>query len=166
MTTCACSLASPPAIARPIPFAPPVTIATLPSSAPTALAVGGSDAANGHVLELQPLVDAVLRALAADAGLLDAAERRHLGRDEAGVDADDSVLERLRDAPDARVRSGVEVGGQAVRGVVGDPHRLVLRLEARDPCHGSEGLLAAHRHVPRDPGEHRRLEELALQAAP
>ena len=59
------------------------------------------DAAHAEVLDLQELLDAVVRALAAEAGLLDAAERRDLGRDEAGVDADDAVLERLGDAPDA-----------------------------------------------------------------
>ena len=35
------------------------------------------------VLDLEAVLDAVLRALAADARLLDAAERRHLGRDQA-----------------------------------------------------------------------------------
>ena len=37
----------------------------------------------------------------AGAGMLDAAEGRDLGRDQAGVDADDAVFERLADAPDA-----------------------------------------------------------------
>ncbi len=44
----------------------------------------------------------VLRALAAQPRLLDAAERRHLGRDQAGVDADDA---RTR-APRRRARCG------------------------------------------------------------
>ncbi len=42
-----------------------------------------SDAADGPVLELEPLVDPVRRALAPDSRLLHAAERRDLGRDQA-----------------------------------------------------------------------------------
>ena len=79
-----------------------------------------STPAIAEVLDLEPLVDPVLRALAADAGLLHAAERRDLGRDEAGVDADDAVVERLRDAPDAADVAAVEVRGEAVRRVVRD----------------------------------------------
>src|SRR5581483_10010338 len=59
------------------------------------------DSAERQVLELEPFVDPVRRALAADPRLLDAAERRHLGRDEPRVDPDDSVFEPFRDAPDA-----------------------------------------------------------------
>ena len=123
------------------------------------------EAADRQVLQLQPLVDSVLRALTADARLLDAAERRYLGRDEARVDADDPVLERLGDAPDPGVRPRIEVCGQAVRRVVGDPHRLLLGLEAGDAGDRAERLLAAHGHLHRHPGQHRRLEELALQPA-
>ena len=57
------------------------------------------DAADAEVLELGVVEDAVLRAFAAEARFLDAAERRDLGRDDAGVEADDAVLERLGDAP-------------------------------------------------------------------
>ena len=78
-----------------------------------------SDASHAQVLDLEPLVDPVLRALAADAGLLDAAERRDLGRDDPGVDAEDPVLQRLRHAPDAGHALAVEVARQAVRRVVG-----------------------------------------------
>ena len=41
------------------------------------------------------------RAFAAIARFLDAAERRGLGRERAFVDADESGLERVGDAPDA-----------------------------------------------------------------
>src|SRR5260221_14263223 len=53
-----------------------------------------SDAAHAQIFHLEVFVDAVLRALAAQSRLLDAAERRDLVRDDAGVDADNSVLER------------------------------------------------------------------------
>ena len=66
-----------------------------------------------RILQLEPLLDSVLRALAADSGLLDAAEGRDLGRDEAGVDADDAGLQRLADPPDPTDVAGVEVGRRA-----------------------------------------------------
>ena len=75
------------------------------------------------------LVDAVLRALAADAGVLVAAERRDLGREDALVDRDDAGLERLGNAEHPADVAGVEVGGEAVLGLVGEPDHLVLVLE-------------------------------------
>src|ERR1700685_3792184 len=86
----------------------------------------GADAAEAHVLDLEPVVDPVLGALTADAGLLDAAERRHLGRDQARVDPNDPALQRLGDAPDAADVPAVEVAAEPERGVVGARHALVL----------------------------------------
>src|SRR3954449_7703315 len=87
-----------------------------------------SDPADREGLQLEPLVDAVLRALAADARLLDAAEGCDLGRDEPGVDPDHPVLEPLRDAPDPRDVTAVEVRGEAVLRRVRRRHRLLVRL--------------------------------------
>ena len=69
-----------------------------------------SYAAERQVLHLQVVLDAVFGAFAAEAGLLHAAERRDLGRDDAFVDADDAVFQRLGDAPDAADVAGVEIG--------------------------------------------------------
>src|SRR5207244_5600500 len=55
--------------------------------------------AHAEVFQLSVVEDPVLRALAAGARLLDASEGRDLGGDDSGVEADDAVLERLRDAP-------------------------------------------------------------------
>ena len=52
--------------------------------------VGGSRLCSTH-----------LPSLAVDAAFLHAAKGRYLGRDDALVDADDAVFERLSDAPDA-----------------------------------------------------------------
>src|SRR4030095_11788822 len=101
---------------------------------------------NGQILRLEPLLDAVLRALAPDARFLHAPERRDLGRDEPGVDPHDSVFERLRHAPDASDVASVEVGGETVRRAVGDLDRLLLAGKARDTCDRPECLLATHRH--------------------
>src|SRR5206468_9827973 len=60
------------------------------------------DPAEAQVLDLEKLLEPVLRSFAPEARFLHAAERRDLGRDDAGVDADDAVLERFGDAPDAR----------------------------------------------------------------
>jgi hypothetical protein len=59
------------------------------------------DAAHAEVFDFEEFLDAVFRAFAADAAFLHAAERRDLGRDDALVDADDAVFERLGDPPDA-----------------------------------------------------------------
>jgi hypothetical protein len=47
----------------------------------------------------------------ADAALLHAAEGGDLGRDDALVDPDDAVFERLGDPPDAADVAAVEIGG-------------------------------------------------------
>src|SRR5207248_3347532 len=78
---------------------------------------------------------------------------------EARVDADDAVLERLRDAPHTTDVAAVEIRGEPVRRVVRGANRLLLGREAREPCDGPEGLLAAHRHLGLHVHEHRRLEE-------
>ena len=59
------------------------------------------DAAHAVVFDFEEFFDAVFRAFAADAAFLHATERGDLGRDDAFVDADDPVFERLGDAPDA-----------------------------------------------------------------
>src|SRR5262245_16205277 len=118
--------------------------------------------ADRPVLELEPLVDPVRRPLAADPRLLDSTERRNLGRDQAGVDSDDAVLERLSHTVHATQSLRIEVRGKAVGRVVRDPDCLVLGREASDSGHRAERLLAAHGHVRGDVDDHRRLEELAL----
>src|SRR5256885_16844590 len=81
-----------------------------------------------QVLGFQVFLDAVARALAAQAGLLDAAEGRDLVGDQAGVDAHHAVLQRTRYAPDAAVVVGGQIGGPAAEGVGGaaDPFSLLV----------------------------------------
>ena len=83
-----------------------------------------TDAAQAEILDLEELLDPVLRSFAAEARFLHAAERRHLGRDDPGVDADDPVFERFGDAPDAADVAAVEVRGEAELRVVGQRDRL------------------------------------------
>src|SRR5215207_6734770 len=104
------------------------------------------DAAEAEVFDLEEFLDAVLRALAADAAFLHAAERRDLGRDDALVDADDAVFERLGDAPDAADVAAVEIGGEAELGVVGHLDRLGIGLEAVERRDRAEGFLLGDDH--------------------
>src|SRR5439155_1797528 len=76
------------------------------------------DAAEAEVFDLEKLLDAVVRALAADAAFLHAAERRDLGRDDALVDADDAVFEGFGNPPDAADVAAVEIGGEPEFGVI------------------------------------------------
>src|SRR5581483_10068187 len=93
--------------------------------------------AHAQILYREVLVDAVLRALAADPALFDAAERRDLRGDDAFVDADHTVLERFR-----------------------------FGLEAEHRRHRTERLFAKDQHVGRRVGEHRRGIETSPQLVP
>src|SRR6202035_246347 len=86
------------------------------------------DAAHAEVFDFEEFFDAVFRAFAADAAFLHAAEGGDLGRDDAFVDADDAVFERLGDAPDAADVAAVEIGGEAELGVVGHLDRFGFGL--------------------------------------
>src|SRR6185312_16353456 len=70
------------------------------------------------VLDLEVLVDALGAALAAEPGLLDAAERRRRVGDETLVEAHHPRLQRLDDAERALDVAGVDVGDEPVLGVV------------------------------------------------
>src|SRR5580765_4271266 len=80
------------------------------------LALSRLDAAQAQVFDLDVVVDAVARALAAEPRLLHAAERDFRGRDQAGVDADHAVLERFADAEDAADVAAVEITREAELG--------------------------------------------------
>src|SRR5678816_916772 len=71
-----------------------------------------------EILDFEVLLDPVLRTLAAQSGFLDAAERRDLGGDEAGVDADDPGLEAFRGTPHAADVAPIEVRGEPELGIV------------------------------------------------
>src|SRR5215469_951123 len=96
----------------------PELTSSTPSGAVTASAASSAKA-DAQELDLGVVEDAVLRAFAPDAGFLHAAERRHFGREQPGVQTDHAVLECLRDAEGARDIAGVEVSGEPELGVVG-----------------------------------------------
>src|SRR5437764_7526110 len=86
--------------------------------------------AKADVLDLDVLVDPVLRAFPAEPRLLDPAERRDLGRDQAGVDPDHAVLERLGHPPDAPDIARVEVRREPEFGAVRELDHFGIGLEA------------------------------------
>jgi hypothetical protein len=103
--------------------------------------------------------------------------RCDLGRDDALVNPDDAVFERLGDPPDAADVAAVEIGGDPSLGApsltlprgrgregwgnVGHLDCVCLALEAVERGDGPEGLLLGDDHVGRHVGQHRRLEEAA-----
>ena len=95
------------------------------------------------ILVLEIFLDAAGAALAAEAGLLDAAEGRDLHRDEARVEADHAEFQRLGDPPDAAEVVGEEIGRETERVSLAMRDRLGLGLEAEERRHRAEGLLAA-----------------------
>ena len=105
-------------------------------------------------------------AFAAEPRLLHAAERRDLGGDEAGVDADHAVLERFGDAPDAPDVAAVEVRREPELGAVGELDHFGVVVEADQRRDGPERFLAKDLHVGRDAGQHRRLVERAAERVP
>src|SRR5262249_9353386 len=96
------------------------------------------------VLRLHELHLALVRALTAEAALLGAAKRPRRRGDEPAVEPDHAEVELLRPPHAAAEILRIEVGDQAVLGVVGAPHHLVLRLERLDRGDRAEDLLVEH----------------------
>src|SRR5690348_14040599 len=98
-----------------------------------------SDTADADIFELGEFEDSVLRAFTTDTAFLDAAEWRDLGRDQAGVEPDDAVLERLAHAPRAREVARVDVSGETEFGVVRELHGFFVRLHPEQRRDRTEG---------------------------
>src|SRR5919197_775163 len=118
-----------------------------------------------HVLDLEELVDALGAALAAEAGLLDPAERRRRVGDHALVEPDHAGLQALHHPERPPQVAGVDVGDQAELGVVGGRDGGLLVVEGRHRGDRAEDLLLEHARVPRHVGEHGRLVEVAAAVA-
>src|SRR5450756_2171439 len=68
-----------------------------------------SDPRHHHVFDLDIFFHAVMRAFAAEPAFLDADERRHLGGDQPGIDADHAGFERLGDPPHPAEIARIEI---------------------------------------------------------
>src|ERR1017187_8202828 len=91
-----------------------------------------------HILRLEKFHHALVRAFAAEAGLLGAAERRRRIGDKAAVQADHAEIELFRNAHAAAQVLGEQIGHKAVFGVVGALDRFVLGLEALNRANDTE----------------------------
>ena len=87
--------------------------------------------------------------------LLEAAERR-LGVALDRVDADVAAAQPGGQGPGAARVGAEDVVVEAVRGAVGDPHRLLLVVEGQGDDDRAEQLLAGHGHAGVDVGDERR----------
>src|ERR1035437_5906140 len=105
------------------------------------------DVSNAEVFNLNIVIDAMVRTLTPQAGLLDAAKRHMLGRENADIDADHAVFECFADAEDASDIAAVEVAGQAKLGVVGGKDYFLLGLELEHRRERAKGLLLGAQHV-------------------
>src|SRR5437899_1465851 len=114
---------------------------------------------HAQILHDEVILDPVLRPLPPHARFLHAAEGRDFGGDDAGVDADDAVLEGFGDAPDAVDVASVEVRRQAEFGVVREADRFFFVREAEERRDRAEGFFAGHFHAGVDVGEDGRFEE-------
>src|SRR5688572_15114350 len=104
------------------------------------------DASKAQVLDLEELLNSVLRSLAAETGFLHAAKGRDLRGDQASVDPDYARFEGLGHSPHTADGATVERRGQAEPGVVGHRDGLFLCLEAEGRGDRSEGRLARDHH--------------------
>src|SRR5262245_16298129 len=106
-----------------------------------------------YVLRLQELHQPLMRAFAADAGLLHATERRRRIGDEAAIEPDHAKVELFGDAHAAAQVLGVEIGDQAIFSVIGAADDLVLGLEGLQRRDRPEDLLVQHRSEERRVGK-------------
>src|SRR4029453_12790579 len=121
------------------------------------------DAPNAQVLDLQEFLHPVLGSLAADARLLHAAEWSRFGGNDSGVDAHDSVLERLGHGPDAADVASVKVRRETELRVVREGDRFGVGLEAEQRRDGTKCFLARDEHRRSDVGQDRRLEKASAE---
>src|SRR5829696_105149 len=145
------------AVSRPMPPAPPVTMATFPSRRPgiSVLLRGQVD-----VLYLRVIVEGVRALLASDAGLLEAAEGGRNADGGVGVDGDHARLHATGHAQGAGAVLGPDRTREAVLCVVGLPDGVFFVLERDNSDDGAEDLLPGRLIVVRDRGENdRRIPE-------
>src|SRR3954452_10619852 len=103
-----------------MPWAAPVTIATLPSNRI-------SDAFRDQ-LGLEVLLEALDAHLPADAGLLVPAERSVRAEPDTAVDGEGAGADPVRHGTRSLERAAVHRAGQPVRRLVGDPDRVVVAV--------------------------------------
>src|SRR5690606_5749840 len=121
------------------------------------------DASQAYIFEFDEVLDAVARTLAAQARRLHATKGSFGRGNEAGIDADHAVFERLGHTPHAREVARIEVRGEAKLGVVGLGYDIGFVGEAEERGDRPKGFLAGNGHVRRYARDDGGLEEGAAQ---
>ena len=96
-------------------------------------------------------------------GFLDAAKRGHLVRDDAFVDADDSVLQSFTNAPDTADVPGIEIAGESKFRIVRHLDCFFLGLEFEQWRYRAKNFFTEHAHVIPDLRQYCRLDEAAAK---
>ncbi len=122
-----------------------------------------TNTSEAEVFHLEIFVDTIFRTFAAKARFLDAAKGCDLGRDEAGVDADDPIFERLRNFPHSSDIAAIEIGSQTELGIVCESYGVRFGFEAEERRYRSESFFPGNRHCRGNASEDRRLEEASAQ---
>ena len=122
-----------------------------------------SDTAQTEVLDLDVFLDTVLGAFTAQARGLHAAKGRHFIGNQAGIDTDHAVLQRLGHTENTAQVTGVEVGRQTKLGIVGLTYHIGLIAEAEQRRQRAEGFFAGNRHAAVHASENGRLKEETAQ---
>src|SRR5579863_3020266 len=128
----------------------------------TQVASGGRLELHPNRFDLRVKIDRVFAELAAEAGLLVAAEGRNRIELVEAVDPDRAGLERARHLVRAGDVARPDRGGEPVVRVVALKNRVVLILERDRRGDRPEDLLARDPHFIVDTGEQRRVDEVAL----
>src|SRR5271170_1265810 len=82
-----------------------------------------------EVFDFEEFFNAVMGTFATESRLFDSAKRRHLVRDESGVNTHHSRFQPLRGSPDPSDIATVEVAGETKFSVVGPLNGLLIGLK-------------------------------------
>src|SRR5690606_27216167 len=122
-----------------------------------------AEPANADIFAVEIILDALLTAFLAEAGLLQAAERRFRRGDQPFIYPDQAVFQAFHDTERPAEILRIEVARKSVDGVIGALDRLFLGFEAVDGRYGTEDFLLREAHFVRRIGNHGRLEERPAQ---
>src|SRR5688572_28220841 len=143
------------AASRPMPPPAPVITQAFPSSRPAISALRREE----HGLDLRVAVERLHAELTAEAGLLEAPERRRHAHRRVRVDAEDARVDCAGHAQRPRAVTRPDRAREPVRRVVGEPHRLGLVLERDQRGDRAEDLLTGDAVVVRGLDDRRRVPE-------
>src|SRR5258707_8750789 len=117
-------------------------------------------------LRIEIRIERIRTALAAETGILDAAEAYFRQRQAVVVDRHHPAFDRMADRFRRPGRARIRIGGEAVGQTVGLADHLLERIEGIDDRDRAERFLVHDARLARHVREHGRLEEITLVADP